>query len=129
MKLTQFLPQADIIEGLAIRVKNKYPEKGACEAIAMDLVRELKSRKISARHMVGNFKLDEPAADIFIKKIYTENDDYTVEHDWVEVEGVIVDPSASQFRNYVEFEIPDVVIANFRHPLYTKYEPMKYVRD
>lgn len=127
MKLTQFLHQADIIDGLAHRIKNRYPEKGTCEYITKDLVNELKSRGIFAKHASGNFHLDEPAAYLFISPLDMENDEYTIDHDWVEVEGVIIDPSASQFRKYVECEIPDVVIANFAHPLYTRYKLVKYV--
>jgi len=127
MKLTQFLHQSDIIEGLAIRVKNKYQEKGMCEFIAKDLVKELKSRGINAKHVEGNFTLDEPAAYQFISPLDEVNDEYTIDHDWVEVEGVIVDASASQFRKYVYDEIPDIVMANYTHPLYTKYEPQNYV--
>jgi hypothetical protein len=127
MKLTQFLHQSDIIEGLAIRVKNKYPEKGMCEFIAKDLVKELKSRGINAKHIEGNFILDEPAAYQFISPLDEINDEYTIDHDWVEVEGVIVDASASQFRKYVYEQIPDIVMANYTHPLYTKYEPKNYV--
>lgn len=127
MKLTQFLPQADIIQGLAIRVKNRYPEKGMCEFIAKDLVKELKSRGINAKHVEGNFTLDEPAAYQFVSPLDEVNDDYTIDHDWVEVEGVIVDPAATQFRKYVYDEIPNIVMANHTHPLYTKYEPHNYV--
>jgi hypothetical protein len=126
-KLAKFLPQSDIIDGLAHRVKARYPEKGTCEYIAKDLVKELKSRGIYAKHASGNFHLDEPAAYLFISPLDTENDEYTIDHDWVEVEGVIVDPSASQFRKYMDCEIPDVVIANFSHPLYTRYELIEYV--
>jgi hypothetical protein len=127
MKLTQFLPQADLIEGLAIRVKNRYPEKGMCEFIAKDLVKELKSRGINAKHVEGNFTLDEPAAYQFISPLDEVNDEYSIDHDWTEVEGVIIDPSATQFRKYVYDEIPNIVMANHTHPLYTKYEPHNYV--
>jgi len=128
MKLTQFLHQSDIIEGLAIRVKNKYPEKGMCEFIAKDLVKELKSRGINAKHVEGNFTLDEPAAYQFISPLDEINDEYTIDHDWVEVEGVIVDASASQFRKYVYEQIPDIAMVNYTHPLYTKYKPQNYVQ-
>jgi hypothetical protein len=75
----------------------------------------------------GNFTLDEPAAYQFISPLDEINDEYTIDHDWVEVEGVIIDASASQFRKYVYDEIPDIVMANYTHPLYTKYEPKNYV--
>jgi hypothetical protein len=126
-QLTKFLPKADIIDGLAIRVKSRYPDKGMCEFIAIDLVKELKSRGINARHVSGTFTLDEPAAYKFISPLDETNDEYTIDHDWVEVEGVIIDAAATQFKKYVYDEIPEVVMANYTHPLYTKYEPMHYV--
>ena len=125
--LARLLPQSDVILGLASRVKGRYPEKGHCKYVAKDLVKELRDRKIFAKHAEGNFHLDEPAAYLFISPLDTENDEYTIDHDWVEVEGVIIDPSASQFRKYVSCEIPEVVMANHKHPLYTRYELKKYV--
>lgn len=127
MKLTRLLPQSDIILGLAERIKAKYPEKGHCSYIAKDLVSELLKHGIRAKHAQGNFHLDEPAAYIFISPRDTENDEYTIEHDWVEIEGVIVDASATQFKGYVDCEIPNIVMANHLHPLYTRYELVKYV--
>ena len=67
------------------------------------------------------------AAFTFISPLDEVNDEYTIDHDWVEVEGVIIDASASQFRKYVYEQIPDIVMANYTHPLYTKYEPHNYV--
>jgi hypothetical protein len=126
-KLTKLLPQNDVIYNLAMRIKSKYPEKGHCEFVAKDLAKELKEKGIFAKHVQGNFHLDQPAAYLFISPLDTENDEYTIDHDWVEVEGVIVDPSATQFRKYVDQEIPDVVMAKYSHPLYTRYELMNYV--
>jgi hypothetical protein len=126
-KLIKLLPQNNVIHGLAMRIKSKYPEKGHCQFVAKDLAEELKNNGIFAKHANGNFHLDQPAAYLFISPLDTENDEYTIDHDWVEVEGVIIDPSASQFRKYVECEIPDVVMANHSHPLYTRYELVKYV--
>jgi hypothetical protein len=75
----------------------------------------------------GNFHLDEPASYLFISPLDEVNDEYTIDHNWVEVEGVVIDAAASQFRKYVYEEIPEVVMANHTHPLYTKYEPLNYV--
>lgn len=126
-KLAKFLPQAELIDALAHRVKSRFPEKGTCAYIARDLVKELKARGIFAKHTNGNFHLDQPASYLFISPLDTENDEYTIDHDWVEVEGVIIDPAASQFRKYVDQDIPEVVIANHAHPLYKRYTFIKYV--
>jgi hypothetical protein len=127
MKLTRLLPQSDIILGLAERIKGKYPAKGHCSYIAKELTSELLKHEIFAKHVNGNFQLDEPAAYLFISPKDTENDEYTIDHDWVEIEGVIVDASATQFKGYVNCEIPNIVMANHAHPLYTRYEFVKYV--
>lgn len=127
MNLQQFIPKNDIILSVARTIKSKYPEKGTCSYIARDLAKELKSRGIYAKHVVGNFHLDEPASYLFLSPKDTDNDEYTIEHDWVEVEGNIVDPSASQFKKYVSCQIPDIVFINHKHPLFTKYEFIRHV--
>jgi hypothetical protein len=127
MKFTDFLPQESVILGLAERVRNKYPEKCHCAQIAKELTSELKARGIPAKHVVGNFVLDFPGSFHFVSKPDEETDDYTVNHDWVEVEGKIIDAAASQFRKYVDCEIPDVAVVGFSNPLYVKYHPLKYV--
>jgi hypothetical protein len=127
MNLSDYMPDEEIIMGLAQRVKGRYPEKGKCAFIARDLVKELKAKGISARHVCGNFYLDSPGSFIFVAPLDAPTDEYTVNHDWVEVDGKIVDAAATQFRKYVDIDIPDVVIANHAHPLYVKYDPIKYV--
>ena len=127
MQLTKLLSRNEIIDAIATRVKSKYPGKGTCEFITKELVKELSLRGIFAKHVSGNFHLDEPASYLFVNPLDEVNDEYTIDHDWVEVEGMIVDAAASQFRKYVYEEIPDIVMANHTHPLYTKYEPLKYV--
>jgi hypothetical protein len=127
MKLRNFLPQNEIIFSVARNIKSKYPEKGSCAYVARDLTKELKNRGIFAKHVVGNFHLDEPASYLFISPKDTENDEYTIEHDWVEVEGNIIDPSATQFKKYVNINIPDIVNINYTHPLFRKYQFIRYV--
>lgn len=126
MKLAEFLPQNEIILSVARNIKSKYPEKGACAYIARDLTNELKKRGIYAKHIVGNFHLDEPASYLFLSPQDTDNDEYTIEHDWVEVGGNILDPSASQFKKYVNCDVPEIVYINHKHPLSTKYEFIRY---
>lgn len=126
MNLSDFMPQHDVIDALAHRVKQRYPLKGACAYIAKDLAKELRARGISAKHVVGNFHLDEPGAFEYVAPLDELTDEYTVNHDWVEVEGRIIDASASQFKKYVHEDIPEVVIADYKHPLFTKYDPQKY---
>jgi hypothetical protein len=126
MKLQQFLPQNEIILSVSRNIKSKYPEKGSCAYIAKDLANELKKRGIFAKHVIGNFHLDEPASYLFISPKDSDNDEYTIEHDWVEVEGRIVDPSATQFRKYVHCNIPDIVYINHTDPLFTKYKFIRY---
>ncbi len=126
MNMSDFMPRQDVIDALAHRVKKRYPTKGACAFIAKDLTKELKARGIPAKHVVGNFYLDEPGAFNYVSPLDELTDEYTVNHDWVEVEGRIIDAAADQFKKYVHTDIPEVVIADFKHPLYVKYDPKKY---
>lgn len=128
MNLTDYVPQQEIIDALAQKVRRRYPEKGACASIAKDLTKELVSRGISAKHVSGDFYLDEPGAFNFTSPTEEPDDEYVVNHDWVDVEGRIVDAAATQFKKYVYEYIPDVLIADFRHPLYTKYYPKTHVK-
>ena len=128
MKLAQQLPQSSIIQAVAEEVRKKYPDpKGLCEFISQALVEGLRKRGIYAQHAVGNFHLDEPGAFEFIGPKRKSHDDCIIEHGWVEVEGKIVDASASQFRKYVHVDIPEIAIIDYRNPLFEKYETLKYV--
>lgn len=104
-------------------VRNKYTViTGACELMAKDLCNELRKRNIRCTHSVGLFRLDEPDAEKYVYYDDEEGrDEYEVEHDWVEVEGKILDISASQFRKSVEDEIPDIVFINHTSPLCQRY--------
>jgi len=130
-KLAKFLPQVDVILAIAERVSNKYPNtKGACELIARDLVKELKIRGINAKHVVGNFTLDEPDAEQYMDcDCWDGQDEYEVNHDWVEVEGKILDVSAKQFRKSVSENIPDIVYIGYTNPLRKRYKFLNYYGD
>lgn len=122
-KLTNFLSQNDIVSAIAERVSNKHPDvSGKCEVIAEELSKELKKYGVNAKHVIGWFTLDEPSADRYASSLYTSDDDYKVEHDWVVVEGKILDITSKQFRDDVYIEIPDIVYADHAHPLYLRYE-------
>jgi hypothetical protein len=126
-KLAKFLSQHDIIGAIAERINNKHPDvSGKCEIIAEELANELKKYGVNAKHVIGWFSLDEPSADRYASSLYTSDDDYKVEHDWVDVEGKILDTTAKQFRDDVYIEIPDIVYADHAHPLYLRYEQTSY---
>lgn len=128
MKLTQFLPQADIIDGLSQRISNKYPDvTGRCELVAKELTGELNKRGINAKHAVGTFLLDTPDAEKYMEcDDWEEQDEYNPNHDWVEVEGKILDLTAKQFKESVNENIPDIVYINFSSPLYSRYRFINY---
>lgn len=130
-KLAKFLPQPNLILAIAERVSNKYPNvKGACEIIAKDLAKELRNRGINAKHVVGNFKLDEPDAEQYMDcDCWDGQDEYEVNHDWVEVEGKILDISAKQFKKSVDDYIPNIVYINYSDPLHKRYKFLNYHGD
>lgn len=127
-KLAKFLPQNDVILTVASRVSSKYPNtKGKCEIISKDLVEELKSRGINAKHVVGNFILDKPDAEEYMEcDCWDGQDDYEVNHDWVEVEGKILDVSAKQFKKSVGDSIPNIVFIGHSDPLSWRYKFLNY---
>lgn len=128
MNLSDFMPQQDVVLGVAERVSHRFPEpSGACEYMTADLVKELTARKLPAKHVVGMFRLDEPDAEKYAIFDDTEGrDEYEVEHDWVEIEGRILDISAKQFRKSVHEKIPDIVFIGQSDPLAGRYHLINY---
>jgi hypothetical protein len=128
MDLKGIIPKANLILGIAERIRNKYPNpNGACELMAKDLVKALTRDGIYAKHVVGNFRLDEPDAEKYMACDDWDNqDEYNVNHDWVEIEGKILDISASQFKKSVYENIPDIVYIDYKSPLYIRYERVNY---
>lgn len=129
MNLLQQIPQDNHVLAIAERVKRRFPSsKGKCEFMSQALAADLKKAGIRADHVMGNFHLDEPGAYEYLAPEDAEaNDDYIVNHDWVTVEGKILDISASQFRQYVNQDIPEIVFIGFADPLHNHYEELGYV--
>lgn len=128
MNLAELLSKDNIISGISQRIIQKYPNvKGSCELIAKDLAKELNNHGVNAKHVVGNFILDEPDAEKYMDcDDWDGQDEYEVNHDWVEVEGKILDISAKQFRKSVGDSIPDIVYIGHSHPLYARYKFLNY---
>ena len=128
MNLTQSLPQNEHVLGIAERVRKKYPSsKCQCAIMARDLAMALTKAGFRVQHVQGNFHLDEPGASEFADDDDFENaDEYAANHDWVEIEGKILDIAADQFRKYVHDKIPDIVFINYSDPLYLHYEQLGY---
>lgn len=124
-QLTKFLPQNNIVLAIANRVNRKYPDStGRCAIMAADLVKELGKYKINAIHVVGEFTLDEPNAESYMECDEFSGDEYKVNHDWVNVEGKILDISARQFKKDVHEDISDIVFIDYKSPLYLRYDEM-----
>lgn len=128
MELSQFIPTDQIILAIAARVKKKFPSSdGKCEYMAQELVKALKEKEIRANHVMGIFTLDEPGAWKYRSDEDEDFDDYEVNHDWVSVEGKILDISADQFKKYVHTPIPSIVYIKYSDPLYRYYNELGYV--
>lgn len=121
MDLTSILSKNEIILGLAQRIQNKYPTnpQGHCAAMSKDMLAALKKYNIHANIVEGLFVLDEPNAGKFITHY---DDEYEVPHDWLNIEGKILDISAKMFRKDVHENIPDIVYISFSSPLYVRYK-------
>lgn len=127
-KLTKLLPQANIVDALAHRVKSRFPSSdGKCEYMAEELLKVLIEQGIRANHVMGIFTLDEPGAWKYRSDEDDDLDEYSVNHDWINVEGKILDISADQFRKYVHASIPDVVYISYSDPLYKYYKELGHV--
>ena len=124
-QLTKFLPQNNIVLAIADRINRKYPDPtGRCAIMAADLVKELSKYKINAIHVLGEFTLDEPNAESYMECDEFSGDEYKVNHDWVNVEGKVLDISARQFKKDVHEDIPDIVFIDYKSPLYLRYDEM-----
>jgi hypothetical protein len=127
MNLQQFVPSDDLILAIAERTKNKFPSSnGKCEYMAQELTKALVERGIRANHVMGIFTLDEPGAWKYRSNEDEDLDEYSVNHDWVNVEGKILDISADQFKKYVHTSIPSVVYIRYSDPLYRYYNQLGY---
>ena len=128
MNLAQQLPQHEHVLALAERVRKKYSSVvGQCEPMTNDLVKELSEAGFRVEHALVNFYLDEPVAYKYAKVDKREIDDeYAVNHDWVTIEGMILDISASQFRKDVHEPIPDIVFVGPADRFSNRYEELGY---
>jgi hypothetical protein len=124
-QLKKFLPQNNIILAIAERVNRKYPNSfGMCAIMSKDLTDQLINHNIKANHVVGEFLLDEPNSEKYMECDEFSGDEYRVNHDWVSVEGKILDISARQFKKDVHQHIPDIVFIDYKSPLYLRYEEL-----
>jgi hypothetical protein len=128
MELVQFIPREQMIFGIASKTKSKFPSSdGECEYMARELSKALNEKGIRANHVMGIFELDEPGAWKYRSDEDEDLDEYQVNHDWISVEGKILDISADQFRKYMNVKIPDIVYIKYSDPLFRHYKEIGYV--
>jgi len=131
MNLLEHLPQHNHVLGIAERVKAKFPNpKGKCEFMSKELAKALNNAGIRAEHVMGNFHLDAPGAFEYLSPEDEEGgDEYIVSHDWVNVEGKVLDISAKQFQQYVHVPITDIVYIGYADPLHNYYEELGHANS
>lgn len=83
---------------------------GMCYGAAKILLRELKKAGFSPLRVRGTFEVDEPNPEITPDEAFESGEAYTPTHHWVELEGLIVDVTATQFNSEIEEPMPDIVI-------------------
>lgn len=128
MNLRDLVPKEQTILDVALQIKNKFPSSdGKCEYMANELTKALNGRGVRANHVMGIFTLDEPGAWKYRSDEDEDLDEYQVNHDWVNIEGKILDISADQFKKYVHAPIPNIVYIRYSNPLYRYYKELGHV--
>jgi hypothetical protein len=115
--------------------EDKYDIQAQCLKISKTLQQKLKEKGINSKVIMGTFDIDEPNEEFYSD---WDNDDFnSVEemeeaklhalHYWVEIDGKILDITASQFQNEViDEEIPMIVYDNYEeNPRYHKEKTLK----
>lgn len=79
-----------------------------CGIWSVEAAKKLKSAGFSVQRVQGVYEVDFPDED------EEGNERYQLPHHWLEVDGLVVDGTASQFEDWIDDEPPaDVVIGTY----------------
>lgn len=121
--------EREIIIRTVFNTLKKYKNiiKGNCEPITRDITNELISQKMNAKHAVGNFILDKPDAKKYMGKYaHKVDDEYQVNHDWVEVGPFIIDATVKQFQPSIREKLPEIGFFSTNDHLSNRYSLIKH---
>lgn len=74
----------------------------------------LKAAGFKPTRVQGTFSVDEPDPEVTPAEAFESGEAYTPIHHWIELGGLIVDVTASQFNDEIEDPMPDIVIGKTR---------------
>ena len=102
--------QLDAIRTIAQQVRSQfiadgYDVAGGCVELAEALCSELARRGYDAKTVRGTFRMDAPYL-----QWGPQPDPCTAIHQWVEIDGLIVDATAAQFNDYLDEAVSQIVI-------------------
>ena len=108
--LVYTMVQLDAIRSIALQVRSQFiadgcDVDGGCVELAETLCRELVRRGYDAKTVRGTFRTDAP-----YDKWGPQPDPCTAIHEWVEIDGLIVDATATQFNDYLDEAASQIVI-------------------
>lgn len=112
----------------AVRAElGSHPEdvRAMCFDATKALGSALKAAGFKPTRVQGTFSIDEPDPEVTPDEAFESGEAYTPIHHWIELDGVIVDVTASQFNDEIEDPMPDVVIGRPRD--LGRYRPIKKV--
>ena len=94
---------------------------GRCEEVAEELCGALVEEVVTARQVVGSFRVDH---DLTRDLAWYYDCAHRARHVWLEVQGYIVDATADQFNKFLIKPMEDIVIGTYDdHPRYVKDGP------
>jgi hypothetical protein len=128
-KLIKTAQQKKTIGQIAQEIRNKmvrcYDDEclqAVCLDVSRELTKELQKYGYKAQIVQGTFEIDDPNMenyDEWDEKDFNNEEDfndviYHPLHYWVEVNGMIIDITASQFNDEIEDEqMPDIVMGSY----------------
>ncbi len=113
-RLVNTIAQLDAIRSIALHVRSQFIADGCdvdgrCVELAEALCSELVRRGYDPKTVRGKFRMDRPYT-----KWGPQPDPCTAIHEWVEIDGLIVDVTAAQFNDYLNEAASQILIGTYK---------------
>lgn len=119
---THKMVDLDAVRSIALQVRNEFiadgnDVDGGCVGLSEGLCSELARRGCDARTVRGTFRTDRP-----YDRCGTQPDPCAAFHQWVEIDGLIVDATADQFNDYLDVKASQILVGTYEElRRYEKY--------